>query len=115
MPPEIMMEEFLILDIFSRMVDSGAIVSLFNKEDCELLGYELKKGRYCSLKGMGGNPLDCYVHMIDMKIGEEEINANVAFSDSPKHELVLGRVDVFDKFEIDLRGKTLDTFVARDF
>lgn len=49
-----------------------------------------------------------------MRIGEEVITARVAFSDSDTHRLLLGRVDVFDSFEIDLRGKTLDTFFGRD-
>jgi hypothetical protein len=95
-------------------VDSGAAISLFNKSDCDLLGYRLQDGWVCELQGVTGHSIHCYVHNIDMKIGEEVIKAKVAFSDSDKHRLLLGRVDVFDSFEIDLRGKTLDTFFGRD-
>jgi len=96
------------------MIDSGAVITLLNKDDCDLLGYQLTSGTPYKIKGIGGNEIQTYVHSIDMKVGDEPIKVRVAFSDSPKHALVLGRLDVFDKFEIDLRGKTLDSYLARD-
>ena len=96
-------------------VDSGAVVSFFNKDDCKTLGYELKDGSFCEIKSVGGTVMPCYIHSLDMKIGDEIITARVAFSDTPKHGLLLGRLDVFNYFEVDFRGKTLDTFFARDF
>jgi hypothetical protein len=95
-------------------VDSGAIISLFNKGDCELLGYKLKDGDFCELIGVGGCKVPSYVHSIDMRIAEDVFRAKVAFSDTANHPLLLGRLDVFSKFEIDLRGRTLDTYIARD-
>jgi len=95
-------------------VDSGVVVSYFNKDDCEWLGLNLKEGDFCRLSGIGGSSVDCYIHKVRMRIGHEEITARVAFSDAPKHDLLLGRLDVFDNFEIDFQGKNLITIFSRD-
>lgn len=100
---------------FFPLVDSGAITSFFNKSDCEVLGYELEKGKNCEIKSASGHGIPCYIHSVGMMIGEEKITAQVAFSlEDNMGRGVLGRVDVFDNFEFDLRGKTEDTYVARD-
>jgi hypothetical protein len=101
---------------FYPLVDTGAIVSIFNKTDCDVLGYELECGTRCEIKSASGHPLLCYVHSVNMKIGEgDPINVRIAFSTSDNMgKGYLGRVDVFDNFEVDFRGKTQDTYFARD-
>jgi hypothetical protein len=95
-------------------VDSGAAVTVLNKTDCEFLGYTFNSGDYCELEGVGGNKIPCFVHRIDMRIGGEVIQARIAFSSVPIRELYLGRADVFDNFQINLRGKVLDSSFTKE-
>ncbi len=95
-------------------VDSGAVVSYFNKEDCEWLGLNLEEGVLCKLGGIGGSSVNCYIHKVRMRIGSEELETRIAFSDAPKHDLLLGRLDVFDNFDIDLHGRDLFTNFSRN-
>src|SRR6266496_2108975 len=99
---------------FIVLVDSGATISIFNRDDCDLLGYKLKNGQRLDIQGVTGHSIPCYVHSVEMRVGTERFQTRVAFSDSEPHELLLGRIDVFDRFEVDLRGKTLDTFLVSE-
>src|SRR5947209_2488450 len=86
---------------FFPLIDTGAMVSFFNKSACVISGYELEKGKQCIAKSASGHAIPCFVHSVDMKIGEEVINANVAFSTSDvMGKSYLGRVDVFDNFQV---------------
>ncbi len=95
-------------------VDSGASVTVLNKSDCELLGYSLTSGQFCELEGAGGNKIPTYVHTIEMRIGTDIVQARIAFSMVPLRDLYLGRVDVFTSFQINLRGKELDTSFVKE-
>ncbi len=58
--------------------------------------------------------MPCYVHKVDIKIGTHVTPTNVAFSDTPPHKQYLGRIDLFDSFEIKLRGKVSTTTFVRE-
>ena len=98
---------------FAPLVDSGAVVSVFNRSDSEMLGYELVTGRYCELVSASRHKIPCYVHRIEMRIGTEVIRSDVAFSTrDDMGSGYLGRVDVFDNFEVCLSGKKNETRFA---
>lgn len=100
---------------FFPLVDSGALVTIFNKSDCCILGYELEKGKKCELNSANGQPIICYIHTVEMKIGEEVIQARVAFSEGDNMgKGFLGRVDVFDTFKVAFRGKITSTHFTKD-
>src|ERR1035438_3806686 len=100
---------------FRARVNSGAVISLFNKSECEILGLELEKGQPCQLKGAAGNhPLDTFVHPVKMSIGGDTFNTRVAFAIDDEHEQLLGRLDVFESWEVDLRGKLPYTSLTRE-
>src|SRR3989339_1430794 len=64
---------------FDPYVDSGADLPLFTKSDCMLLGHELEKGEERLIGGVGGTLIRCFVHNLDMKIGDNIFRTKAAF------------------------------------
>jgi hypothetical protein len=91
---------------FVFKIDSGAVITLMNAGDCELLGYKLEDGQRVTLGAANGAPVSAYVHKMDMRVGMDEVqDVRVAFSEKPIQPLLLGRLEVFHFFDIDLRGR----------
>lgn len=86
-------------------VDSGADTCVLNRSFGELLGHNLTKGKKIRMKGFGEEEIIAYVHTLELKIGEHEINAKFAIADSDKVPNVLGRKDIFDTFEIHFKNR----------
>lgn len=100
--------------IFYPEVDSGAVVSVFNKSDCELLGYVLTGGEYFPISGVLGESRDGYVHTLDVRIGDTIFKSRIVFTEGKNHKHLLGRVDVFDNFIITIRGRILKTIFVKE-
>lgn len=82
------------------LVDSGAIISLFQAEIADLLGLDLKTGEKVSLVGIKDG-LEGYVHMVQCKIGPYDCSFRIAFSEELTTEFqILGRLDFFEKCTI---------------
>lgn len=99
--------------IFYPEVDSGAVISVFNKSDCELLGLKLTDGKHFELKGALSGSTPAYIHDVEMILANEAILSRVAFTDAKNHKQLLGRIDIFNKFLFSLGGKSLKTWVAK--
>lgn len=66
-----------------------------------MLGFKIKEGEEIKqLSGIGRNAIPYVLREIKMKIGEKEFDARIAWSLIEDIPLVLGRLDVFDKFAI---------------
>lgn len=82
-------------------IDSGADVSLVKRKLGELLGFRLKEEEEIrQLSGIGTSTIPYVLRTIKMRIGEKEFDARIAWSLIEDVPLVLGRLDVFDKFDI---------------
>jgi hypothetical protein len=86
--------------VFYPEIDSGAIITVLNKSDCALLGYELTDGDHFLLSGVLGGETPAYIHTVGIRIGEETFPARVAFTDGKNHKQLLGRLDIFNKFQM---------------
>jgi Aspartyl protease len=93
---------------FRAYVDSGADVSLFTRDDCELLGLKLKEGNYKAIIGVGRTLIPAYMHAIKIRIGESELDVKVAFADSDEVPRLLGRTDIFTHFNITFAEQDLE-------
>ena len=95
----------------STYVDSGADISVFQRSFGELLGFDIERGEYAKFGGAGGGEVEVYIHKVTLKLGEDVLAAKVAFC--KKHESktpnVLGRLDLFDMFEIHFRNLDKET------
>lgn len=83
------------------LIDSGADVSLVKLKLGELLGFKLKEGEEIKqLSGIGTSAIPYVPRTVKMKIGEKEFGARIAWSLIEDVPLVLGRLDIFDKFDV---------------
>ncbi len=88
---------------FSVQVDSGAVVSVLSCSAAELLGIELEKGDSIDLAGVSAPPRRYLVHELSARIGEmPEFTMRLAIADQEHVPNLLGRLDVLDRFQIDL-------------
>ena len=82
-------------------IDSGADVSLITKSIGEALELKLKEGEEIKqLSGIGTSTIPYVLRTIKVKIGDKEFDARIAWSLTEDVPLVLGRLDVFDKFDV---------------
>jgi hypothetical protein len=96
-------------------VDTGATISLFTKSRCDFIGIELKNTDHClPFSAAGGSEVLIYIHTVDMQIDNEVLsNIHVGFHEGEGNSL-LGRIDVFDAFEVNFRLKQLEMKFIRE-
>jgi predicted aspartyl protease len=83
------------------IVDSGAVISLFPRSVCDLLGLKYEAGMKASLISATREEIPVRVHEVRIKIGEIEFSARVGFSEVENVPHLLGRLDVFDNVKIE--------------
>lgn len=99
---------------FEFKVDSGAIVTLMNPDDCLLLGYRLKDGEERMLTVANNSELKVYIHEVRVKIAATTLptKVRIAFSENRIHSLLLGTLDIFNSFDIHMQGRILQTIFS---
>lgn len=93
-------------------VDSGADVTVLKRSYGELIGIAVEKGKYAEFKGVSGNKIKTYIHVVEMKIGDVEIEVKVAFAIDDTPPNLLGRIDVFNVFDLYFKSRTEETCFA---
>src|ERR1700680_278612 len=102
-------------DKIEVLVDTGAIISVFTKSWCEIIGLELKKGSCVKLGTAGKSEVQVYIHTVDMQIRDEVLrDIHVGFREEEKSTSLLGMIDVFDSFEVNFRVRKLNTSFTRE-
>ncbi len=99
---------------FYPLVDSGAFVSVFNEDDCKVLGYDIKSGIQIDIAGVFGESRIAYLHEIELKIDNDIIKSKIAFTEGKPHQQLLGRINFFENFEVCFSGKSLKTNILRE-
>jgi hypothetical protein len=84
-------------------VDSGADITLIPRSVGDLLGFEVNKGKIVDITGVGGGTVPVIVKKVMMCVGEEILDARVAWALIEDVPPLLGRMDVFDKFDVIVR------------
>ena len=84
---------------FAPYVDSGASITVLAADDARQLGIKLRQGKPLELRGIKGK-VKSFVHSVEVKIGEKEFSAPIAFSVSNKTPRLLGREGIFKYFRI---------------
>jgi len=82
------------------VVDSGAVISIFPRSLCDLLGLVFEDGGRASVRSATGEEVHVRIHKLRIGIGDFSFDARVAFSEVENIPYVLGRLDVFDEVEI---------------
>jgi len=95
------------------LVDSGAVISIFPKSICDLLGLMYESGEKASLFTATREEIPVRVHRVVVRIGDIEFEARVGFSEVEKIPHVLGRLDVLENVEVRFERDGV-RLVARD-
>ena len=87
---------------FQGILDSGSVVTLLRKSAADELGLTWDAGRPISLTNVGGGQTEAYVHELNMRFSADETSvlAPVAIAASERVPILIGRLGVFDRFEI---------------
>lgn len=87
------------------LVDSGADISVISFETGRNLGLELTPAEILhQAQGVGGGIVNYALRQINIKIGEHNITAPMAWlQDEESSEMILGREVVFDQFDIEFK------------
>ena len=90
-------------------VDSGADVTVLKKSFGELIGIDIEKGQEAEFGGVSAHKIKAYIHHVDLKIGEHELSVRVTFASNDIPPNLLGRIDIFNRFDIQFKSKTEET------
>ena len=91
-------------------VDSGADISLIPYSVGIALGFQLKPDEEIKrIGGIGGGKISIVVRKVKIKISQEEFEIRIAWCMSEDVPLILGRLDVFDKFDVLFKGREKKT------
>jgi hypothetical protein len=87
----------------SLEVDSGAVVSVLRRSAADLLGIDYKSGEAIDLASVGSLPQRYAIHKLEAQIGDlPAFELRIAFAEREDVPNLLGRLDVLDRFQIDL-------------
>jgi len=95
------------------IVDTGAVISIFPKSLCDILGVNFKKGKKAYVKTATGENIPIRIHKINMRIGDHTFKARAAFSTTENVPYILGRLDILDHMEIRFQ-KQGTTFIIQN-
>ena len=84
-------------------IDSGADFTLIPYRLGLSLGMEMEK-EVEEVYGVGGG-IPVVIKLLTMKLGDISLNVRVGWSLREDIPIILGRLDVFDKFDIEFREK----------
>jgi predicted aspartyl protease len=91
---------------YDFIVDTGADCCIVPRSIAEDLGIDIKSLPSTTFKGIEGGPLVAYLTKITIKITNIPVEVTCAVSSNEKSPFVLGRLDVFDKFNILFNNQT---------
>ena len=90
---------------FHPFIDSGADVTLLPYSFGLMLGLDKNIGDIKELKGVRGIGVPVIITRVHLKIGEIELESRVAWALIEEAPPLLGRLDIFDKFNITFKEK----------
>lgn len=83
-------------------LDSGAVITLLRGSVATELGLSLESGRPIVLSNVGGAHTNAFVHHMNLRFAPEDppVKVPVAYAVSETVPNLIGRLGVFDRFEI---------------
>ncbi len=85
---------------FEFLVDSGADCTIVPLSFAEVLNLDILRARIIPFRGIEGSPVITYIEKITLKLTKKPINVICAFSSNEQTPFILGRKDIFTKFNI---------------
>ncbi len=98
---------------FSLLVDSGAVISLLCRSVGELLRVPIESGERITVTGVGRKQNEVFVHKLAARIGDgPERPVRFAISTSEDVPNLLGRLDIFDRWQVGFDPSLQETVVS---
>ena len=88
------------------LVDSGADITLIRKSLGKFLGFSFDGKKIQEIRGIGAGTIPYVIEKIEIKIGEYKFETRIGISMVENIPLILGRLDVFNNFDIEFKQKT---------
>jgi hypothetical protein len=81
--------------------DSGAAITLLPRGYATLLGLVLTDGKPITLGGVGGSVFTCYIHRVDILLGDSLYpQIPIAFAPTDDFPPLLGRLGIYDAVSV---------------
>ena len=90
---------------FQFLLDSGADFTLLPRHMADLVGIDLNKSPSAKTFGVEGKGIHVAIGRITIRIGSEILRIRCFFSERDDAPFLLGRMDLFSKFKIELDPK----------
>ncbi len=95
------------------IVDSGADITLVPRSLGEFLGFSFAKEKIREIRGIGEQAIPYVIRSINIKIGKYLFKSRIGIALIEEIPLILGRLDVFDHFDIELKQNSKVTIFKR--
>ncbi len=86
-------------------IDSGADIILIPKQVGDALGFEVKDDEIKEIGGIGNTKIPVIIKTAPVRIGDKTFNARIAWALIEEVPPLLGRVDVFDIFDVQFKQR----------
>ncbi len=90
---------------FHPYIDSGADITLIPYSFGLYLGLRVGEGKIEELKGVRGIAIPVEIRRVKMRIGDIELEPRIAWALIEEAPPLLGRLDIFDKFNITFKER----------
>lgn len=91
--------------IFHFELDSGADCTLVPRQMANAIGFKLPDFPDATTTGVFGRPAPVYKGKMHIRLLGEEFDIRCLFAESARTPLLLGRVDIFNRFDIRFSGR----------
>lgn len=85
---------------FDFLLDTGADCTMLPKFIAHIIGVDLSKCKRTKSYGIEGKGITVYIGKIDIKLGIYLLKIKCLFSEEERTPFILGRIDIFSKFNI---------------
>lgn len=86
-------------------IDSGADIILIPRQFGELLGFKAEDDKIEEIGGIGNTKIPIILKKTKIRINSEILDVKVAWALTEEVPYLLGRIDVFDKFNVLFKQK----------
>ena len=90
---------------YEAFIDSGADITIIPYSVGKYMGFEMKEENLVQFQGVAGKNVPTILTKVKMRIGSVELEPRVAWALIEEAPPLLGRLDIFDRFNITFKEK----------
>ncbi len=90
---------------YEAFIDSGADITIIPYSVGKYIGFEMKEENLVQFQGVAGKNVPTILTKVRMRIGDVELEPRVAWALIEEAPPLLGRLDIFDRFNITFKER----------